>query len=229
MKNKIVRISLIICLLSGTAIYYAFAQSSNLKQFDFKGIPIGTALDDFKKMQHPDTGNPDHKTKSSTVVCTEDKASVNGSPYSVMLSLDETERQLGVKKCAWIDDSGSVDQLLLTSSGYGTIAYSFSFMPDHKDHTLRFYKFNGGYSKNVYGIALEALTKKFGKPAIDTSPDIGSKDKVTWKNATQTIAMSVLFDQLMDITVIDNDLMNIYEKADAARRASKNAAVKNPI
>lgn len=243
------KITLIIGLLTNAMICPVFAQSSTSKQFDFKGVALGTSLDDFRKMHHPDVGNPDYKSKSSTVICTGDKVPTHknsslraedaSSPLLVpfdpaMLRVDETEKKLGVKKCVWVNNS-ALDELLLPSSNlgvislYGTITYSFSFIPTPKDHTLRFYKFNGSYSTVAYGIALEALTKKFGEPTAATTPTPGSKDEAIWSNKTQTIKIELLFNEIMQITLIDNDLMNIYEKAEFARKAAREAAIKNPI
>lgn len=218
--------------------------ATQTKPFDFKGVVLGTSIDEFRKLPHPDADNSqaDFRAKSSVVVCTGEKVAVSNNyssePSEVMV-FDETELALGVKKCIWAGTdrqygmAGRSAPLSLAGSGYAAYDYSFSFIPDPRDGVLRFYRFEGESNRSAFGDVVEALTAKFGKPNLshDTVQNgIGNNfDKTTavWINATSSILTSNRWTEVdkMGIVVSDKRLSDIFEAAKTARKAG----VKNPI
>jgi hypothetical protein len=204
------------------------------KLYDFKGVPLGMTLEEFRTLPHPD-GKP------SKVVCTGEKVEVmrnySREPIDVMI-FDETEKALGVKKCIWVTigsqyGNGSAAMLSLASSGYGSGNYDFSFIQDPVDGVMRMYKFKGTSNVAAYPETVEALSGKWGAPKLvkDTVQNrIGNsfdKETAIWTNPLASILVESRFSKIDDMIIIMSDarLSKIVSDAEAAEKAAKPNAI----
>lgn len=202
--------------------------------FDFKGVALGTSLDEFRRLPHPD-GKP------SQVVCTGEKATrtsgYSSEPIGVMI-FDDTEKALGVTKCIWVTvgekyGNGSTAMLSLANSGYGSGDYSFSFIKDPKDGIPRLYKFTGSSNVAAYQATVEALSGKWGVPTLEKGAvqnRIGNsfdKETATWANPLASILVESRFSKIDDMIVImtDDRLFKIITDAKAVEKAKKPNAI----
>jgi hypothetical protein len=211
--------------------------SAPAKLYDFKGVPLEISLDDFRRLPHPDG------TANSRVLCTGEKVAITSTyssePTDVML-FDEVERTLGVRKCIWVSTAaesyrraGDRQSLSLAGSGYGTIEYNFSFVPDPKDGVMRLYQFYGVSNRNAASDVVEALTTKWGAPKIvndKVQNRMGASfDQVTalWNNPAASITVQDRWTKIdnMAILVTSNRLADVVKRA----KDAKKAAVPNPI
>ncbi len=218
----------------------AFAETST--PYDFKGVPLGISIDEFRKMPHPDAEDKDahYVAKESSVMCTGEKISLSADystePTEVMI-YDSAEKAAGVVRCVWVNQSqdrmarGKTAALSLADSGYAVYDYSFSFIPDPQDGVLKFYRFVGETNRNAFGAVVSALTNKFGKPVVsqdEVQNGIGNKFTRTitlWKNAVSEIFVTDRSNELNKMTIIVSDkrLVEVYEKAvSSAKPTSKN-------
>ncbi|ALC12511.1 hypothetical protein [Sphingopyxis sp. 113P3] len=223
---------------AGIALALAFSASaepsSGARPFDFKGVALGTTIEEFRAMPHPDG-------KAAEVVCTGEKIEVTRNysrePIDVMV-FDETEKTLGVRRCVWITvDSpygkGSAAMLSLASSGYGTGHYSFSFVTDPVDGEMRLFKFMGTSNAAAYPATIEALTGKWGKPVTEKGTvqnRIGNtfdKETAVWANPAGSILVESRFSKIDDMAIIMTDarLSKIVVDAEAAAKAAKPNAI----
>lgn len=207
--------------------------------FDFKGVPLGISLEDFRARPHPD-GTP-----NTTVACTGEKVRIIGRSAFTASETDvynTDEKSAGVVKCVWVnsvDDptryssKGSVVSLALASSGYGARYYSFSFVPDPSDGSLRLYKIMAESNRNAFSSVVDALTSKYGKPTISTDEvqnKMGASFTQTtalWSNANQSLLAQDRFAKIDDMVIIvtDERLGKPVKDAEAARKAAQ----PNPI
>lgn len=207
--------------------------------FDFKGVPLGTSLQEFRARPHPD-GKP-----NTTVACTGEKVKMIGKTAFTVSETDvynSDEKAAGVIKCVWVqsvDDpatystKGSVVSLALASSGYGARYYSFSFVPDPSDGSLRLYEIMAESNRNAFSSVVDALTSKYGKPTISTDQvqnKMGAsftQTTVLWSNANQSLVAQDRFAKIDDMVIIvtDERLAKPVKDAEAARKAAQ----PNPI
>ncbi len=197
--------------------------------YDFKGVALGTSLDEFRKMPHPD-GKP------AKVICTGEKVAVtrnySSEPIDVMV-FDEVEKSLGVARCVWITTEGqfgvgSTAGLSLAGSGYASYSYGFSFIKDPKDGVPRLYRYLGTTNVAAYGAIVEALTKKWGTPSLQKGTvqnRIGNtfeKETATWSNSISSLVVESRWSKIDDMNILMQDarLSKIVSDARAAKKAS---------
>lgn len=131
--------------------------------YDYKGIPLGISLSDFKHISYPD-GKKDAK-----VVCTDDDSS-SAKDFSVE-KLSETERLIGVTKCAFygkITEDDLTNSALPLSMGGRTFVswnYEFVFSPKQLAGDQKLFKIVLVTNFGAIGGVNDALTKKFGAPS----------------------------------------------------------------
>ena len=215
----------------------AKATTAPARLYDFKGVALEISLDDFRRMPHPDG------IENSRVLCSGEKVAITSTyssePTDVML-FDEVEKSLGVKRCIWVSTvaesyrrAGDTRSLSLAGSGYGTIEYSFGFVPDPKDGVLRLYQFYGTSNRNAASDVIEALTTKWGPPKIvndKVQNRMGASfDQVTalWTNPAASITVQDRWTKIdnMAILVTSNRLSDVIKRA----KDAKKAATQNPI
>lgn len=150
----------------------ACSDANSSERFDFKGVFLGTSIDDFKKLPHPDlvNENTSASVKKSEVVCSGEKGPAIGDPrepYQVSI-YDPDEKSAGIKKCIWVSNSsgytGDIAPISIAGSGYGFYDYTFSFMPSTEEDDLVLYKFEGQTNNNAFDDTIDALTNKYGPP-----------------------------------------------------------------
>lgn len=207
--------------------------SQHSSTFDFKGVPLGISLDEFRRLPHPD-GKP------AKVVCTGEKTGVGAlaqlEPTEVMV-VEEDEHAAGVRKCVWIslDRSapygfgfGDPAPLGLAGSGYATIRYSFSFVPDPADGVPRLYSFTGTTNTLAMDNIVEAITAKFGMPRVlqgSVQNGFGAKFSQTtdvWATQSGSLTVQSPAGEVgkMGIVMLDKRLADVVDRAGAARRAT---------
>lgn len=244
--KKIVAIGVAVLLVCGMKAdaYAADNTAPKSAAFGFKGVALGTSIDEFRKLPHPDAENAqaDAGTKSSVVICTGEVVTAThnySSELAQLMIFDEAEKDLGVKKCIWVDThgkhgiAGTSAPLSLAGSGYAVYDYSFSFMPDPRDGVLRFFSFQGKSNRDAFDDVVEALTAKYGRPRLSQDTVLNgignsfNRETAEWMNGTSSIVTSDRWGEVyrMGIVVSDKRLSDILQKAKAARKVD----MKNPI
>jgi hypothetical protein len=198
--------------------------------FDFKGIRLETPLEEFRTLPHPDGS-------AARVVCTGEEVgkSYKSEPIDVRI-YSEDERAAGIVKCVWINTSDEFENtsgLDLAGSGYATFRYSFEFVKDPKDGTMRLFKYSGKTNINAANDINSALTAKWGKPIIKEG-SVQSQAGATfpqvtaiWSNSLSFISTETRFTKIddMGIVMVSNRLSSHVKSMQDARKAS----IKNGI
>ena len=203
------------------------------KLYDFKGVPLETALDEFRKLPHPDS-------TAARTVCTGEKVGTSyaSEPVDVML-FDDVEKSLGVVKCIWVGTGGDmfmsdrIAGLRIVDSGYATNSYSYSFIRDPKDGVMRLFKFEGQTNIAAFDDAVEALTGKYGKPKVSTDTvhnKLGTafeQTTATWTNSLASLVAQTRWSKTDDMgfLLLDSRLNALVEAA----REAKKKSIANPI
>ena len=215
------------------------ALAGDERNLDFKGVPLGTTLSDFRSWAHPD-GNA-----GTRVACTGETVRKIGrteitAPGTAVY--DDIERGLGVTKCIWVHavedrknfkSAGSVAPLLFASSGFAAYDYSFAFIPDPVDGVPKFYKAVAISNRQAYGDVLEALTAKYGDPVATTGSvqnGMGADFPQTtaiWEGENQSILVEDRFTKIDNMVVIvtDHRLAKPIKDADEAKKAKQVNAI----
>lgn len=208
------------------------ARPAGSATFDFKGVPLGLSYDDFRRLPHPDGA-------ASQVVCTGEQLTYLGvavTPLEVTV-YSSVQRTLGVRRCVWIStDSYAIARsapLRLAGSGYATIEYSFSFVPDPRDGVLQLYQFEGLTNRRAEDAIIEALAAKFGTPEVTTGVvqnGIGNRfDQITaiWSDATGSLLVQSPSQSVDRMTILMMDTR--LSRHVAAQEAAAQAAIPNGI
>lgn len=193
--------------------------------YDMKGVALGTTLEAFREMPHPDGDE-------AKVVCTGDKVLRYGKPETVSeLYVEPAQLELGITKCLWWGKSqftseGKSIPLKVPAEGYIIGEYSFDFIRDQKDGQLRFYRFFGKSNTNAYPDTVAAMAAKFGLPK--TEPEnvqngLGAtfaSTTSTWANPLSILTVKERWSKvtLMAIMMTDNRLLAIEAAAREARK-----------
>ena len=214
------------------AVLSTSAIAQDATNFDFKGVPLGISIDEFRAWQHPDN------RENTRVACTGEKVQKSYGAFepSGVAVYDASELAAGVVKCIWIATRsdgamyyvGDRVALSLAGSGYAAYDYSFSFVPDPIDGKLRLYKFLGTSNINAAPAVIEALTSKYGKPEISSGEvqnKIGNsfaQTRALWSNTNGSILVEDRYLKIDDMVIIVSDkrLSKVIEETDAARKAS---------
>ncbi|MCL6252319.1 hypothetical protein M3P36_14860 [Altererythrobacter sp. KTW20L] len=190
------------------------------------------SYDEFRRLPHPDGA-------ASQIVCTGEQITYLGvatTPLEVSL-FSSVHTALGVRKCVWIStDSYAIARsapLRLAGSGYATIEYSFSFVPDPRDGVLRLYQFQGVTNRRAEDAITQALTLKFGTPELRTGVvqnGIGNRfDQVTavWSDTTGSLLVQSPSQSVDRMTILMTDAHLSSYVAD--QEAAAQAAIPNGI
>lgn len=225
--------------LSAFAVAAQCATAQPPDHFDFKGVPLEISYDEFRQLPHPDG------TEGAKVLCTGETvpltSTYSSEPSEVRIH-DETQKDLGVKKCVWVSGApdpkryrraGEVLPLKLASSGYVAYDYSFSFLPDPADGVLRLYRVQCQSNHNATVDVLQALAQKWGTP-VTTSETVQNRMgatfvqiKAIWSNASGSILVQdrwLKIDKMM-ILMESHRLAGIVAEAEKTRKAE----APNPI
>lgn len=227
-------LTLVVALLSSSAVSpqskkpQPASQPAASKLYDFKGVPLGITLAEFRALPHPDGGD-------ARVLCTGEKVPITSTyssePVDVML-FDEVEKALGVTKCIWVAQGGDrwlegqIKGLNLAGSMYAANQYSFSFMPDPVDRLPRLYRFQGVSNRNAADDVIEALTQKWGAPKLvkdKVQNKMGASfDQLTalWDNPAASILVQDRWTKIDNMVIIFSDkrLTDIYDAAEKAKK-----------
>lgn len=203
--------------------------------FDFKGVPLGISLTEFRAMPHPDGAK-------ARTICTGEKRQVtktySSEPVDVMV-FDTVEKSLGVVKCVWLHEGGDsyldgmTAGLKLAASQYATNDYSFRFLKDPEDGVMRLYQYEGQSNLAAFDDVVEALTGKWGAPKLTEGKvqnKIGNSfDQTTaiWSNPLSTILVQSRFTKIdnMGIIMSHTRLGGVLQHA----KDKKKAETPNPI
>jgi hypothetical protein len=199
--------------------------------FDFKSIPLGIGLAEFRALPHPD-GEP-----RSRVICTGAKG-----PFGPILDVaiyGETDQALGVVKCIFYGHmmaGADIDRALglrIGASGYASYEYGFMFVPPAHGAEPQLYKIELSTNANAMSAAVSALTEKYGAGRCDAgkvqavSGALFDRRTCTWNNGVSSILARSPSDTLdhMELVFTHRALSAIVERAEAERQA----AIKNKI
>lgn len=220
------------------AMVLASAAGGTPTVFDFKGVPLGISLEDFRRTPHPDG-------TTATVVCTGEKVPVtknySSEPPSVAI-YDGIEKSLGVVRCVWIDilgigeyhfNKGQTASLSLANSGYASYHYSFSFIRDPRDGVMRLYEYSGSTNVAAFAATVKGLSDKWGAPSIKMGTvqnKIGNsfdQEIATWSSSSGSIVVESRWSKIddMNLTMRDARLSKIIRDARAASDAAKPNAI----
>lgn len=201
--------------------------------YDFKGVPLGITIDEFRARPHPD-GAADAK-----VICTGEKIlrfRVLSEPFQVAI-YDDVEKALGMKKCVWVTTkedkakytyAGEVVSLALAGSGYGSRDYEFSFVPDPRDGVLRLFKVKAVSNRNAFSDVLQGLTGKWGVPKL-VNGTVQNKMGATfpettalWTNPAASITVIDRWTKVDEMVILlsENRLGTIVQQAKDAKKAT---------
>ena len=221
-----VRWLLLVCIFClGSFCPPAFANSG---AFDFKGIPLGISLTEFRNQPHPDQ-------KNSRVICTGDKDSRGYAHYQVSI-YDETEKSAGVVKCIFFGASyvsAAIEQSVGLNMGGGNYAsydYGFYFAPDPKTKIMRLYKIVLPTNVNAMGDVVSALTDKFGPTKSVRTGTVQNRmganfpQKIyVWRRQGFSIQVEGPWSKIdnMAVVYLDENLARAVDTAAGAAKAAK--------
>lgn len=180
------------------------ATPAQAEPFDFKGIKLGTSLQEFKTLKHPDGKNavPDCSAEGDNRIVT----------------------------CTF----GSIADGALSMGGgrYVSYFYSFDFAPDSSG-VLRLYMINAQTNIDAVPDVLAALSGKFGKYRKTTGSVqniIGNSfqsSTYTWSRPDSEIKLSAPYSKLdkMNLMFTYKPILLLLE----ASKASKRSAMPNKI
>lgn len=121
--------------------------------YDFKGIPLGISLQEFRQ-----GGNPDGK-QNSVLVCSREKK--NGRPNPIV-SIDPVWESAGIQRCAFIErDIGLISGLTLGKRS-GSFDHAFDFVRDPVDGNARLFNILITAHVEAYEDIKESLEQKLG-------------------------------------------------------------------
>lgn len=202
------------------ALMIAAAQPAP-QPYDFKSIPLGISIDEFRKMAHPDG------RQGLRVVCT-------GEVEDYRLAVYGAAADLGVKQCGFYgipDRFTKFEQIVgfnLGGGEYGSIDQTLAFVPDPVDQTLKLYMVATRTNILALDDLLPALTAKFGAPKIlkgsMQTKGGGTFDQATyvWDNGVSSITMQTRFTKVDDLGLIyrHKRLGALVDKAEAGKKSA---------
>lgn len=134
---------------------------------NFKGIPLGITLEQFRATPHPDG-------RRAKVQCTgdaHDNLAVDTLDVEVT---DKVEQSVGAIHCVFwslepLYSGGPTGTLGLDIGDSGTIRYVFKFVPD-KAGVKRLYKIEVIAPPDALNGIIDPLTARFGPPEVSSTP-----------------------------------------------------------
>lgn len=223
--------ALSLALFATVACPFIAAVAEEPAPYDFKSIPLGITLEEFRKLPHPDG---DARSKP---MCTGDKVQFYyefGERFEVQKF--GVEKELGLVKCVFwgkgYRDRPEVTGLNLGGGSYGSSKYGFEFMPDGAG-TPRLYEIYVEANLDAADDIVAALTAKYGKPKSipgTMQTKAGARfDQIThiWANPKSSITMQTRATRIDDMV-----LLFVHTGLAAQKKAllqSKKDAIPNKI
>jgi hypothetical protein len=184
---------------------------------------------DFRKVGYPRYSGAGH------VLCTGDTNRFE----TAYINTNEDEDLSGVTKCVFVGSRGfsyssDDEQLELDMGGshYASYTYSFSFVPDPKDHVPKLYRIVLPTGIGAMKDIVEALTDKFGPPTNTSTGSVQNKlgarfsqRTYTWTNSASQIFVQGPWGEVEDMVVIYRLLSLdklVSDQAQARKKAQKN-------
>ena len=166
------------------------------EDISYRGIPLGSTLDEFRKRRHPDAGqHPNAKP-----ICSGDRAM--GNTYS-LYSLPRELSRVGIIWCQFYEPTKrKSDPWSSANPDFGdarTIDTAFYFTPSTfpEEHQQSLYQVSMTIHVNWYGQVLSALTAKYGAPSETRSDKISNglgasftNEISIWRGPTTSVQIS---------------------------------------
>jgi hypothetical protein len=200
------------------------------QSYDFKGIPLGISIDEFRRIKYPDAND----SQKIDIICPGDKVGgYVGNQDKVDLSITPTEdeKAVGVVECAFF--WGYEVQTLNVTGAHGKLDWTrFLFARAPVDETVRLYRITFEADAQLTSFIVEALTDKFGQPS-DVQRGLvqnafGAKFahvQYMWSDGTSSITVespSFTTEKMTAVYSFDRLMAHVRSAIEAKRRSIKN-------
>jgi hypothetical protein len=205
--------------------------AASAEPFAFRGIPLGTALADFRKMPYPDAA----KDPKARPLCRGDK-DLSRDP-SARIDLSDAFVRIGVVACKYFTPGPrGISGIYAAAPDFANIGgyeTTFLFAPAafHEPLRLRLYMVMVTPRSDHYQTIVDALAVKYGKPTDVAVSKVKNRmgaefnDEVaTWKNDSSSITVKKFNDNIGQSIVLflSDPLSDAVNNATAAL-ANENA------